>query len=819
MPTEYTSEWKPGKEIMTHYRVVRKLGRGGGGTVYLVVHVTDPSRQYAAKVLNVRPQEGSMGHLLSEIRLWMDLPDHPNITACRFFRTIEGQTTVFAEYIQGGSLKSWIGNRKMMTAENILDIAIQLGWGLHVAHQMPLVHQDIKPANILMTSDRIPKLTDFGLAAYRNPGKPLKIDQYDNRTVYLTSRGMTPAYCSPEQASGQKISRKTDIWSYGLTILEMFTGPHRWKFGFTAPMVLEEVIRSGTSALGFDFPKSMTDILKRCFMEDPADRWKHVKQIVNALIAVYESRFNKPYPRSEPAVKAVSDTGKAFTREHIQGEHWQSPGQWMEIIRKKGGTISHSVKYLVTHQRGSYRARLLMDLEIYEELEKSIQDLLAQNSKEIMLLYHNLLYHKTLILDMLQDYQGILFTENKITDVFTTFIVNDACPVISQHLAKSYLRQSASLHRMSDHEASLTLIIKAEKILNTIKTLEPDLQISNDQGRLYQNKGVILGSQARYDEAEKAFLMSIHILTRKVKRNPDNIAVDVMLRSYQNLAFLYKLIGRFDDADSLLKEALDMVGKPKTVSQKIVILHIMQSLAENCHERDDNENALIHYQKVLDHLEKLKSSMDDIEYLHQRGIIHGNLAMVYYRLGKMGKSFQSIDLAIGAFTEMVVSYGLEDRSYNLSVLYRRKAMVLFDQERYAETVECCDEADRVLGLSKQFQKYPLLKNELAHRAFYRGYALLKLGDAFRSTEELAEAVRYYSEFAVMSPSEVDEVEMAMLQAMNVVSKWRVDNDQTARKQVFPLLSYLEEQYAVSRKRYLEKLIQDIYVYMGIETHS
>ena len=104
---------------------------------------------------------------LAELQTWIDLPEHPNIVPCRFFRTVGDEIVIFADYIAGGSLAEWIARRKLIKLENILDVAIQFAWGLHAVHERGLIHQDVKPGNVLMTPDGVPMVTDFGLTRAR----------------------------------------------------------------------------------------------------------------------------------------------------------------------------------------------------------------------------------------------------------------------------------------------------------------------------------------------------------------------------------------------------------------------------------------------------------------------------------------------------------------------------------------------------------------------------------------------------------------------------------------------------------------------------
>src|SRR5262249_20607621 len=152
----------------------------------------------------------------------------------------------------------------------ILDIAIQIAWGLHVAHEASVVHQDVKPSNVLMTATGVPRITDFGLA----------------RAGIAAGAGMTPAYCSPEQANGEPLTRATDLWSWGVSVLEMLIGERSWATGVAAPHVLEDLLRGdGAPGRAAGLPPALGDVLSRCFA-DVADRWPTLLDAAATLIPV-----------------------------------------------------------------------------------------------------------------------------------------------------------------------------------------------------------------------------------------------------------------------------------------------------------------------------------------------------------------------------------------------------------------------------------------------------------------------------------------------------------------------------------------------------
>jgi len=137
------TDWSVGQGILDDYVVERELGAGGMGKVYLL-RSRSTGQPFAVKRAFLR-NEDSRRNFLAELRTWIDLPEHPHLVACRFFRTVGDEVVIFAEFVEGGSLADWIRDRRLKGLEHIPDVAIQFAWGLHAAHELGLVHQDVKP--------------------------------------------------------------------------------------------------------------------------------------------------------------------------------------------------------------------------------------------------------------------------------------------------------------------------------------------------------------------------------------------------------------------------------------------------------------------------------------------------------------------------------------------------------------------------------------------------------------------------------------------------------------------------------------------------
>jgi WD40 repeat protein/serine/threonine protein kinase len=303
---EVPEVWAVGQVILGLYEVLRIHETGGMGLVYRVRHrgwnldlaVKSPRPEFLA-------DDRDKDDFEREAETWVKLGLHPHTVSCYYVRRLGGIPRLFAEYVEGGSLSEWIRDGRLYEGgpdralARILDVAIQFAWGLQYAHEQGLVHQDVKPANLLLTPDGTAKVTDFGLARARAVGAR-GCPAGGVGTVLVSGAGLTPAYCSPEQESGARLSRKTDLWSWGLSVLEMFTGKTTWSQGTLAPQVLEAYLQQRPAHGIPAMPGPLADMLRQCFEHEPAARPADMAEVVTVLCDVYRQAIGADFPRPAP---------------------------------------------------------------------------------------------------------------------------------------------------------------------------------------------------------------------------------------------------------------------------------------------------------------------------------------------------------------------------------------------------------------------------------------------------------------------------------------------------------------------------------------
>jgi WD40 repeat protein len=357
-------EWHVGDRILGLYEVIQ-LFEGGMGKVYHVYHhgwnadlaVKSPKRETF-----IRPD--GRENFVREAETWINLGLHPHIVSCYYVRTLGGIPRIFAEYVAGGSLADWVRERRLYAGghrqalEHILDVAIQFAWGLDYAHQQGLVHQDVKPANVLLVPDGTAKVTDFGLAKARALAGEEE-GAGAGKSILVSYGGMTPAYCSPEQAARQPLSRKTDIWSWAVSILELFEGKVTWMIGALAAEALKSYLEDGADDASIPpMPSSLVTLLQRCLQKQPDDRPTSMAEIAATLLAIYQREIGHLYPRPAPrAAAALADTlnnralslvdlGKLEEAKQLWAQALQYDPQHLEttfnqaVVRWRGGEVT-----------------------------------------------------------------------------------------------------------------------------------------------------------------------------------------------------------------------------------------------------------------------------------------------------------------------------------------------------------------------------------------------------------------------------------------------------------------------------------------------
>ncbi|HLF85376.1 MAG TPA: serine/threonine-protein kinase, partial [Blastocatellia bacterium] len=220
------------------YEIIREIGRGGMGTVYLAGRADDQyKKQVAIKLVRQGFDSPSIiPRFLAERQILANL-DHKNIgRLLDGGATEDGSPYLVMEHIKGLPVDEYCDKRKMSTVDRLKLFRIVCS-AVAYAHQNLVIHRDIKPSNILVTEDGTPKLLDFGIAKILSPESAV-----DTSQTATAGRLMTPDYASPEQVRGQAITTSSDIYSLGVLLYKLLTGHRPYSFKTPLPQEIERVI-------------------------------------------------------------------------------------------------------------------------------------------------------------------------------------------------------------------------------------------------------------------------------------------------------------------------------------------------------------------------------------------------------------------------------------------------------------------------------------------------------------------------------------------------------------------------------------------------
>jgi len=267
-----------GKTI-SHYEIRSKLGAGGMGVVYKA-HDTTLGRDVALKFLpaDLTGDDAARARFIHEARAAAAL-EHPNICTVYEVGEADGAMFIAMPLVEGESIREKIASGQVDVDEAI-ELALGVARGLSKAHTNGIVHRDIKPGNVLLTSDGVVKIVDFGLAKLATQTR-------------LTKTGMTVGtvnYMSPEQARGDEVDHRTDVWALGAMLYEMLAGKLPFR-GDADPAVVYSILNTDpepVTGVRREVPVALEDVVERALAKDPAKRYETIDGMIEALETVRE---------------------------------------------------------------------------------------------------------------------------------------------------------------------------------------------------------------------------------------------------------------------------------------------------------------------------------------------------------------------------------------------------------------------------------------------------------------------------------------------------------------------------------------------------
>ena len=289
-------------EMIGHYRIAKRIGRGGMGVVY-AARDTNENRNVALKVL-ARPLDNieARKRFMREGRL-AGAVCHRNSVAVYGTEEIENVPVISMELIRGGTLRRQVRENGPYDVADAVDIISQILLGLEAAHARGVLHRDIKPANCFIEPDGTVKLGDYGLSVSTGP-----------RDEALTREGAmvgTPAFASPEQLRGEKLDERSDIYAVGVTLFFLLTGemPFRGKNVVQLMINVLEQPAPRIDSLRHDLPAGIVNVVAKCLSKRRSRRYRDCGRLRRAL-APFSSN---PPARSSAWAKTFAVLSKKMT--------------------------------------------------------------------------------------------------------------------------------------------------------------------------------------------------------------------------------------------------------------------------------------------------------------------------------------------------------------------------------------------------------------------------------------------------------------------------------------------------------------------------
>jgi serine/threonine protein kinase/tetratricopeptide (TPR) repeat protein len=539
-PKGRDAELPPGLRIGP-YAIERELGQGGMGTVYLA---TRADQAYEKKVA-IKVTRGTLGspdaleRFRGERQILAHL-EHQNIA-----RLLDGGTTadglpyLVMEYIEGKPLHAYCDDERLSTAAR-LRLFLQVCSAVEYAHHNLVVHRDLKPGNILVTADGVPRLLDFGIAKLIDP-------EAGAEATRATALALTPWYASPEQVKGEPISTATDVYSLGVVLYELLTGHGPYRLGTLTPLevmkaVVEQEAEPPSSAIDRTVRLTSPDGSREARLtpfsvsrtrEGTPERLRH--RLRGDLDAILMMALRKEPDRRYPSVAAFAEDLRAY----LTGR---------PVSARPDSAFYRASKFVNRNRWGVLAGLTIVALVLGAAANAFVQSRRVAHERDRAARVSKFLIDLFSVSDP-GEARGNTVTAREVLDKGAEKIRHDLKeqPEVRADLLETIadVYNRLGLYDRAESLAGESLIFRRQKA-DDPRALAQSLNLL---GNILMDKGDLKGAEAAYRE-------SLELRRRAI--GPDSIEV---AQSLNNLSSVVDPLGRYDESDLLLQQSLEIKRK------------------------------------------------------------------------------------------------------------------------------------------------------------------------------------------------------------------------------------------------------------------
>ena len=660
------------------YRVIDVLGQGGMGTVYRALRANDEfTLQVAVKVIKRGMDSESVVRRFRRERQILAKLAHPNIA-----RLLDGGVTddglpyLVMEFIDGQPLDAYIRNRALPIRERVR-LFRDVCAAVRYAHRNLIIHGDIKPSNVLVTAEGVPKLLDFGVARLVDP-------EAGDITITAGARPMTPAYASPEQLHGEPVSTLSDLYSLGAVLYELLAGQRPYKFESGAPGVVLRVLETNepqkpSAACGLrELAGDLDNIAIKALEKAPERRYESVEQLsedlrrylaglpVSARPDTFLYRFSKFAGRNRLAFAALALLGVSMLAGVVattwqytvaRAEHERAERRFRDV-RKLANTFIYDLDNSLATLPGGTEVRRKL-------VENSLRylDSLASESAGDVTLQRELAsaYERMGDVQGQPNYSNLGQTGPALESYRKAMAIREALvkadpgnPQLKQELAASYASVGAVLKVIGDYAGGLEYDRKALSLRMALLALQPnDRAVRRAVASSFTTLGGSLSQIGDWEGVIESRSKALQMFEELVAADPANVADrHSLLLAHLRMGSI--LLHEGDRAAALrhMQMALD-IGKalyaerPNDTPVRMAFARAHSTLGMAHLEGGSAATALEHFGEALQiHARLVALDPRDARSRSLLASDHARIGKALARLGRTAAALEHLNIAI-----------------------------------------------------------------------------------------------------------------------------------------------------------------------------